>query len=84
MSKQVNIDKVVCSDCNVLNTETQTVTAQIVDVELDPLDCTFNGDGCVEIETKDYSYITLTRANLEVLKRLINEAEKHYLDKKTK
>ena len=52
--------------------------ALIVDIELDPIECSFNNDGCVELNTDKYSYITLSKQNLKQLQRLINEAEKYY------
>lgn len=55
-----------------------TFTAQIVDEELDPIDCKFNNDGCVELDTEDYTYLTLSKQNLQLLLRLIRKAEKYY------
>jgi hypothetical protein len=59
--------------------EEGTAYAEIVDAELDPVECKFNNDGCVEIETKGYTYITLTKENLQQLIDLIDEAEDHYM-----
>lgn len=51
--------------------------AIILDAELDPLECTFVDDDCVEIDTTNLTHIMLTLDNLEQLKRLINEVEEH-------
>ena len=53
-------------------------TATILDEELDPLECAFLNDECVQINTSKYGYITLSKHNLSILKRLIDESEKYY------
>ena len=55
--------------------------AQIFDAEVDPIDCVFHCDDSVQIKTEDYSYITLTRENLETLINLIDESERIYFSK---
>ena len=50
-------------------------TMRIVDAELDGIDCQFNGDNCVELNTKTYSYITLTEKNLLQLLDAIEEVK---------
>ena len=57
-------------------------TAQLLDEEQDIIDCHFNGDGCVHIDTENYTYLTLSRENLETLLMLIDKAEDYYLRKK--
>lgn len=54
------------------------LSATIVDAELDGIECIFNYDGCVQLDTKGYSYITLTVDNLINLIKLIEKAEKKY------
>jgi hypothetical protein len=54
------------------------ITAKIVDAELDEIQCTFNNDGCVELNTYSASYIILTVDNLLNLIELIEEAELKY------
>jgi DNA-directed RNA polymerase alpha subunit len=51
------------------------IQMQIVDAELDPFTCAFNGDGLVEIDTSKAMYITLTLENLYQLIESIEEAE---------
>jgi hypothetical protein len=60
-----------------------TIKATIIDAELDGIKCKFNYDDCVELNTKDYSYITLSRENLCQLIHLIDKAEALY-DKRSK
>ena len=55
-----------------------TLHSTIVDMELDPIECTFNNDRCVAIDTKDLSYIVLDTESLQRLIELIEEAEDHY------
>lgn len=50
----------------------------ILDAELDPVQCSFLGDDCVEIDTKDVTYLTLSIENLKELIQLIKKAEKEY------
>lgn len=61
-----------------LKLKNDVLTTQIFDEESDVLNCVFNNDGCVEIKTKGYTYITLSLDNLETLKKLIIKAEKYY------
>jgi hypothetical protein len=55
-----------------------TLTADIFDVESDIIKCRFNNDGCVELNTDDYSFITLSVTNLYNLIDLIEKAENKY------
>ena len=53
----------------------KNLNATILDAELDPIRCSFNGDGCVRLDTSELSFIYLTLENLEILQDLIFEAE---------
>jgi hypothetical protein len=50
----------------------------IVDEETDGFKAKFNYDGCIEIDTDGYSYITLSANTLRHLANLIEEADKIY------
>jgi len=50
----------------------------IVDEEMDGFTCRFNYDGCVEIDTDEYSHIALDSNTLHRLANLIEEAEEIY------
>jgi len=50
----------------------------IIDDELDGIECKFNYDGCVEINTEGYTYLSLSIDNLFQLASLIEKAEKMY------
>ena len=52
--------------------------ATIVDMELDPIECAFNKDDCVLIDTKDLAYVALHKDNLKRLIELIEEAQDEY------
>ena len=52
--------------------------AVIADEELDEIECAFNYDNCVEINTESYSYITLSVNDLRTLLNLTMEAERRY------
>jgi hypothetical protein len=73
-----NIEKVLFPNSGKLIVSDGIAQATIVDEDIDELHCTFNNDGCVEIDTEGHTYITLSRQNLKQLKKLIDEAEKYY------
>jgi hypothetical protein len=56
------------------------ITAKIIDAELDEIQCIFNNDGCVELNTYSANYIILTVDNLLNLIDLIEQAELKYLE----
>lgn len=65
-------------EAGLLKTNGENVTATLVDEELDPFECTFNYDGCVEINTSKTNYLTLSMTNLEQLLNLIGEADEYF------
>ena len=58
--------------------EEGTICTEIVDAEMDAIECKFNDDGCVQIETEGYSYLTLSIDNLMELIEHIQQAEATY------
>jgi hypothetical protein len=54
------------------------LSTEIEDGESDILECRFNNDMCVEIDTEEYSHITLSLHNLQKLIELILKADKYY------
>jgi len=74
----MNIGKRLFPNINKLIVKDETITAQIIDAELDPVDCIFQNDGCVELNIKGYEYLTLSRENLEQLINLIDASEAKY------
>ena len=75
MSKDIDIDKVICPLKDILQHKDGYAVAKIVDAELDVFECYFEDD-CVEINTEDYTHITLSLDNIKTLRRLIHEANK--------
>lgn len=65
----------LCKNRDELIVNGEDLTATIFDAELDPIQCSFEGDGCVKLDTEELSFIYLTPENLEVLKNLIIKAE---------
>mgnify|MGYP003631222910 CR=1 FL=1 len=55
-----------------------TICGRFLDEEGDDIECSFNNDQCVEINTEKYTYITLSISTLEVLIESIREAEEEY------
>ena len=55
-----------------------TMCSRFLDEEGDNIECSFNNDQCVEINTEKYTYITLSISTLEVLIESIREAEEEY------
>ena len=54
------------------------LSATIVDAELDPFECSFQADGCVDIKTVGIEYIKLDIGHLYQLIQLIEESEEIY------
>lgn len=73
--EDINIEKELCPENGQLITDGELTSAKIVDAELDILECDFLGDGCVEINTSEYAYISLSADHLLRLFELIAEAE---------
>jgi len=74
-----NLEKIMFPEHNKLIIDNEgTAKALIVDEELDPIECVFNNDNCVQLNTDGYSYLTLSIDNLQQLIKLITKAEKHY------
>lgn len=69
------LEKQLYPNCNKLIQEEDCISATILDEELDPIQLNFNYDGCVEIQTDDLSYITLSIRHLENLILLIKKAD---------
>jgi hypothetical protein len=79
MAKEIDIEKVLYPKKDILVTDKEgTITATIVDAEIDAIKCTFNYDGCVQLDTDEYAFITLSVDNLYKLIQLIEKAEKKY------
>jgi hypothetical protein len=76
--KQIDIKKMLCPKADILQINGDQASAVILDAELDEIECTFNYDMCVHINTSELSYITLTVENLYKLIDLIEEAEEFY------
>jgi hypothetical protein len=76
--KVVDIRKIICQEENELMLTEEGITTRIVDAELDIIDCIFNYDDCVQLNTEGYSYITLSKKNLSTLIKLINASTKAY------
>jgi hypothetical protein len=85
ITKQEDLEKAIFKDANKLIIgEDEEVTAIIIDDELDPIVCRFNYDGCVELDTTDYTYLSLSFENLKMLQKLLLKAEKHFDSKYAK
>ena len=52
-------------------------TVKIIDEESDTFNCTLGfGDGLIEIDTEDYSYMSLSKEHLQILIDLLEEVDK--------
>lgn len=79
MAKEIDIEKALHPQKDVLKLDKEgTLKAIIVDDELDAIKCKFHNDGCVELDTDEYAYISLSVRNLHKLIELIEKAEKKY------
>lgn len=77
-SNEIDIEKALLPKNGMLVIKDKLASAQILDAELDIIDCTFNNDYCVQINTSNLSYITLSIDNLYKLADLIDQAQEHY------
>lgn len=79
MEEEINIDEVLFPNSWELQEDQEgTLTAEIIDEEIDNFKCSFNNDGCVEINTEGYEYITLSIEALHRLVMLVEDAEEIY------
>ena len=64
----MNIEKDFFSESDELKiNENSVATFQIVDMELDPIDCTIDEEDVVILDVSKYSYISLSYHNVEKL-----------------
>ena len=77
--KEIDIAKALHPNSDKLKQDKHgNITATIVDEELDAYECQFNYDGCVQVNTKGYDWITLSKENLIRLIEMIDDAEEQY------
>ena len=77
------IEEKLFPNINKLYEDGETLTASIVDEELDLIECTYNYDNCVKINTEELTYITLNRKNLNTLRNLLSKADKYYREQES-
>jgi len=80
----MNIEKFLEPNANKLIILEGECFANILDAELDIIDCHFSNDNTVYIDTKGYQGIILTIENLKTLQKLILKAQKYYENNLTK
>ncbi len=83
MKKEIDIEDVLYPNQYILTIEDGVVHTQVIDLELDPIDCIVYED-YIELNTEDLSYIQLDVNKLDALIQIINEAKKYYRSKKYK
>ena len=79
----MDIEKILLPNGNEFIIKGDSLTAQLLDAELDVFEVSFNYDMCVEINTKNLNHLKLTLYNLGMLQELIIKAEL-YFEKKFK
>jgi DNA-directed RNA polymerase alpha subunit len=73
---EINIEKVLFPLSGKLTQDDDgNIQMKIVDAELDEFICDFNNDECVEIDTSNHQWITLSVENLHQLINAIEQAE---------
>ena len=81
----MNIVKILVPDAYKLKKQKDgTFTSVIVDEEIDPFNVKFIGDECIEIDTGEMAYITLSINNLYQIIDLIEAAEYKYAKQRKK
>ena len=83
MSKQtsinnINIEKLLHPEAGVLNKLEESVTAVILDADLDAVELSFDYSQSVTIKTDGLKYICLSYENLKQLKKLLDESEIYF------
>ena len=79
MKNEINIDKVLFPDSDKLTISEEGVGSfQIVDAELDGINCTIDEEDVVVIDVSDYKYISLTYNNILTLENFIYEMNEFY------
>jgi hypothetical protein len=79
MKNEINIDKVLFPDSDELTISEEGVGSfQIVDAELDGINCTIDEENVVVIDVSDYKYISLTYNNILTLENFIYEMNEFY------
>jgi hypothetical protein len=79
MKNEINIDKVLFPDSDELTISEEGVGSfQIVDAELDGINCTIDEEDVVVIDVSDYKYISLTYNNILTLENFIYEMNEFY------
>tara|TARA_R110000772_G_C13300618_1_gene438902 strand:+ start:2988 stop:3254 length:267 start_codon:yes stop_codon:yes gene_type:complete len=84
MSKQtaeINIEKLLHPEAGVLNKSEESVTAVILDADLDVIELSFDYSQSVTIKTDGLQYICLSYENLKQLKKLLDESEMYFEEK---
>ena len=81
----MNIVKILVPDAYKLKKQKDgTLTSVIVDEEIDAFNVKFIGDECIEIDTDEMAYITLSINNLYQIIDLIEAAEYKYAKQRKK
>ena len=79
MKNEIKIDKVLFPDSDKLTISEEGVGSfQIVDAELDGINCTIDEENVVVIDVSDYKYISLTYNNILTLENFIYEMNEFY------
>jgi len=79
MKNEINIDKVLFPDSDELTISEEGVGSfQIVDAELDGINCTISEYDVIEIDVSDYKYISLSYNNILTLENFIYEMNEFY------
>jgi hypothetical protein len=77
-NKEKDLEKFLCPKVGKLIKKKESVTAKILDAELDELDLTFDYSKSVKIDTENLTYITLDYNNLYDLIDLIDNSERYF------
>jgi len=79
MKNEIEIDKVLFPDSDKLTISEEGVGSfQIVDAELDGINCTISEEDVIEIDVSDYKYISLSYNNILTLENFIYEMNEFY------
>jgi hypothetical protein len=72
-------DKLFPGNGKLIFDQDNNASAFIVDAELDPIECVFCNDECIDLNTENLTYLKLSVENLYEMIGLIEDSENHYL-----
>jgi hypothetical protein len=78
MKKEIDIEDVLYPNQYILTIEDGAVHTQVIDLELDPIECIVYED-YIELNTENLAYVQLDIEKLKTMIKLIKQAKSYYI-----